>query len=185
MPIEQFRKALEKKPSRREQEENRIEHDLGPEYLEFAKDFEKRAADKLLENFTAYPEGLTRKEKIWYISCVQTYFNFYKERFANKLYPKHIPNMRKLALEMDYADVLSETRTILKKQFKQEEIRKYDMVVAQLLKEVSEGMDLTNYDQRIQLTRKLVDPIEEIVGALGVERYTDWYKLRLGGSKAA
>ncbi len=81
MPLEGLKKTLERKSSKREQDENRICLELGQEYLDFALKFEKemKAIPQVyLEDISNYPEGITnKKELIWFRACTQAYNNYF------------------------------------------------------------------------------------------------------------
>lgn len=174
MHVEGLKKSLEKKPSKREQDENRIEYELGPEYLEFALRFEKELSsdpNAYLGDPSTYPKSLkSRKEIIWYRTCIQTYGNFFRDYFDERLYADKNSH-EEILVSSSFIPFIDKNLKIARYAFTKEEQDYFINEIRSIVRDTVHGADLSDSEEKVMVAETIRDSIDGLVARIGGERF--------------
>jgi len=174
MPLEGLKKTLERKSSKREQDENRICLELGQEYLDFALKFEKemKAIPQVyLEDISNYPEGITnKKELIWFRACTQAYNNYFRDEFHEKLYGLSSP-VEKISSSVNFIPLIEKNVIVAREIFTDEELKYFISEIREIVKDTVRGKDLNDKKEKILVGEIIRDSLDNLVGEIGADRF--------------
>jgi hypothetical protein len=180
MSIEDFKKALEHRPTKREQEESRIEYELGPKYLDFALAFERdisKSPSTYLGDISIYPEGMTEKEDIiWYRACCQAYANFFSDYFDQRLCDKG--SNKEAVFGSDFIAYIDKNVEIAKSIFTDEEVKYLIDECKEIVKQNVGNADLNIKEEKKFIAEMIRDSVDQHIRVIGAERFSKGAKLK-------
>lgn len=172
-----FESILNRVPSKREQDEIRIEVELGKEYLDFAKKFEEdfvrdSKAVEEVNRSSDYPENMTLREKIWYRACLNTYRNFFLDKLKNEKISLNFPKEKKeKMLRPDYLKIFIKYLKFMREFLTEEE---YSNFKTKLTSTTQEIMDENKESGSIEnIIFEIRNEIYLLFGEVGMKRYLD------------